>query len=100
MLQRALEGGAENFFVEFCQLTAEADPPITAECFGHILQRVEQLMGGFVKNHGAFFPHEGLQMILTDRRDVTNVRPEPEVTVETPSEPSTADEPDFVIVEE
>ena len=33
---------------------------------------------------------------LKDRRDVTNVRPEPEVTVETP----TADEPDFVIVEE
>ena len=34
---------------------------------------------------------------LTDRRNVTNVTPEPEITVEpTP----TADEPDFVIVEE
>ncbi len=37
---------------------------------------------------------------LKDRRDVTNVRPEPEVTVETPDEAPTADEPDFVIVEE
>ena len=37
---------------------------------------------------------------LKDRRDVTNVRPEPEVTVETPAETPTADEPDFVIVEE
>ena len=34
---------------------------------------------------------------LKDRRDVTNVRPEPEVTVE---DIPTADEPDFVIVEE
>ena len=34
---------------------------------------------------------------LKDRRDVTNVRPEPEVTVE---DVPTADEPDFVIVEE
>ena len=34
---------------------------------------------------------------LKDRRDVTNVRPEPEVTVE---DVPTADEPDFIIVEE
>ena len=34
---------------------------------------------------------------LKDRRDVTNVRPEPEVTVETAP---TAEEPDFIIVEE
>ena len=34
---------------------------------------------------------------LNDRRDVTNVRPEPEVTVE---DVPTADEPDFIIVEE
>ena len=37
---------------------------------------------------------------LKDRRDVTNVRPEPEVTVEPPTETPTADEPDFIIVEE
>ena len=37
---------------------------------------------------------------LKDRRDVTNVRPEPEVTVEPANEAPTADEPDFIIVEE
>ena len=37
---------------------------------------------------------------LKDRRDVTNVRPEPEVTVEPTNEAPTADEPDFIIVEE
>ena len=37
---------------------------------------------------------------LKDRRDVTNVRPEPEVTVEPANETPTADEPDFIIVEE
>ena len=37
---------------------------------------------------------------LKDRRDVTNVRPEPEAPAETPNEAPTADEPDFIIVEE
>ena len=49
--------------MELAQLPAEADGTFRAEYLHHVLQGIHQLVGRFVKNHGALFCPQGRKML-------------------------------------
>ena len=49
--------------MELGQLPAQADAPVRAKGLPQVLQGGQQLVGGFVENHGALFRLQRLQVL-------------------------------------